>query len=430
VRGLAALSVLLFHTWWFSTDEGRTRLGLGLDGVLDHFWLGVSVFFVLSGFLLYRPFATASIAASAWPSLGRYARARVLRILPAYWLVLTVVLALVEPELRLTPFALVAVAGFALYHPVMIATATGAPRGAVLRYWLAVAAHAAVLVFVAYELARAPEAALASLAAGMQNYFFLNLSLGDWAIVPAWTLAIEATFYATLPLLAAGIHRSARASTSPGRRAARHAALLVPLVALTVGYSSIRFAIAPSLPVRVLPTFVGEFALGMLIAVLLAWGTATGECVRRLPSWSFVAAAAAVGATATVASPWTFEWAVSYELVMAGAFALVIAAVVLPERPGVLTRGLRLRPLRALGDMSYGVYLVHFPLLAVLSTLGVVQTGGVAAFLFNAAIVAGVTFAAAWALWRYVEQPALRLKAGVPLRSAREEPALAPPAPV
>src|SRR5439155_14852002 len=51
---------------------------------------GVTLFFVLSGFLLYRPFAQAALNGTARPSIRRYLRNRALRILPAYWTVLLV----------------------------------------------------------------------------------------------------------------------------------------------------------------------------------------------------------------------------------------------------------------------------------------------------------------------------------------------------
>lgn len=53
--------------------------------------LGVTLFFVLSGFLLYRPFVAARESGTT-PSLKRYFRRRVLRILPAYWVALTIIL--------------------------------------------------------------------------------------------------------------------------------------------------------------------------------------------------------------------------------------------------------------------------------------------------------------------------------------------------
>ncbi|MER3453225.1 MAG: acyltransferase, partial [Acidimicrobiia bacterium] len=54
--------------------------------------IGVSLFFLISGFLLYRPFAAGHLAGTGGMPLGRYLRRRWLRIVPAYWVALTFVL--------------------------------------------------------------------------------------------------------------------------------------------------------------------------------------------------------------------------------------------------------------------------------------------------------------------------------------------------
>ena len=51
----------------------------------------MTVFFVLSGFLLYRPFLAADLDGLRPVALRDYARRGVLRIVPAYWLALTVI---------------------------------------------------------------------------------------------------------------------------------------------------------------------------------------------------------------------------------------------------------------------------------------------------------------------------------------------------
>jgi peptidoglycan/LPS O-acetylase OafA/YrhL len=62
----------------------------------------VAIFFVLSGFLLYRPFVAARLEGRKGPSVRRYARRRVLRIIPAYWVAL-IVLGLTVPQYLSTP---------------------------------------------------------------------------------------------------------------------------------------------------------------------------------------------------------------------------------------------------------------------------------------------------------------------------------------
>jgi peptidoglycan/LPS O-acetylase OafA/YrhL len=79
------MSVLAFHTGAIGGGNGDGflgRLGSGL-------WIGVPIFFLLSGFLLYRPFVSAR-AKGAQVDVKRYAQRRVLRIVPAYWVALTV----------------------------------------------------------------------------------------------------------------------------------------------------------------------------------------------------------------------------------------------------------------------------------------------------------------------------------------------------
>ncbi len=170
-RGIAALSVLAFHVWL------RGGGGLGAGGtILSYGWLGVPLFFVLSGLLLYRPFAQAIVPGSSLPSFRKYARARVLRIFPAYWLVLVCTVPFLDPR-----FADSA------------------------RSWLT---HGIEQVFL------------------VQTWFS-----NDWTgLAPAWTLVIEITFYAVLPLIVVCCLMSARRAETPGGRAWAQVLTLTPLI--------------------------------------------------------------------------------------------------------------------------------------------------------------------------------------------------------
>src|SRR3954468_10008623 len=86
LRAIAALSVLVVHT----AGDAGTMYQPGRGGaLLAHLDVGVTIFFLISGFLLYRPFAAARLSRRPRPDLRRYGVARVLRIVPAYWLALT-----------------------------------------------------------------------------------------------------------------------------------------------------------------------------------------------------------------------------------------------------------------------------------------------------------------------------------------------------
>jgi peptidoglycan/LPS O-acetylase OafA/YrhL len=84
VRALAALSVLVYHVGEIGGfHEGA---GAGFGEVLS---FGVPLFFVISGFLLYRPFVRARDAGARPVAVAQYGLKRALRILPAYWVALT-----------------------------------------------------------------------------------------------------------------------------------------------------------------------------------------------------------------------------------------------------------------------------------------------------------------------------------------------------
>src|SRR3954453_21612740 len=85
IRGLAALSVVCFHVWLYRVgDAPGTRTAL-FDKALFEASLGLVCFFVLSGFLLYRPFARAALTGGGRVPLRRYALRRAARIVPAYY---------------------------------------------------------------------------------------------------------------------------------------------------------------------------------------------------------------------------------------------------------------------------------------------------------------------------------------------------------
>jgi peptidoglycan/LPS O-acetylase OafA/YrhL len=86
LRAIAVLSVVAFHVSTFTGDLDKRVLGdvLGLLGNQ-----GLVIFFVISGFLLYRPYAAAHCGGKPRPSTRRFFRRRALRIVPGYWAALT-----------------------------------------------------------------------------------------------------------------------------------------------------------------------------------------------------------------------------------------------------------------------------------------------------------------------------------------------------
>ncbi len=90
LRAVACLTVLFHHL--AQRMSGRVSLEFmdwfGFFARVGTF--GVAIFFVLSGFLLARPFWVALDAGRPMPSLATYATRRAARILPGFWLALTV----------------------------------------------------------------------------------------------------------------------------------------------------------------------------------------------------------------------------------------------------------------------------------------------------------------------------------------------------
>jgi peptidoglycan/LPS O-acetylase OafA/YrhL len=90
LRAAACLMVLLHHVAFRMPGDKVPELFRPLHSFLVMGSFGVSVFFMLSGFLLARPFWLALDRGEAMPNLGTYALRRAARILPGFWLALTV----------------------------------------------------------------------------------------------------------------------------------------------------------------------------------------------------------------------------------------------------------------------------------------------------------------------------------------------------
>ncbi len=96
LRGVAALFVFIFH--YGSLNPGIRLdltvpiIGTALQFPLGFGFAGVDLFFVLSGFLLTLPFARAALTGKKHPPLGRYYKRRLLRVFPAYYTQLFIIL--------------------------------------------------------------------------------------------------------------------------------------------------------------------------------------------------------------------------------------------------------------------------------------------------------------------------------------------------
>src|ERR1043166_8518155 len=88
LRGVAAMSVLLYHAL-FKAYLSSHR-GSPLAPYAAHLDVGVSIFFLISGFVLYRPMVAARLAGEPPLDADSYGRRRIRRIVPGYWVALVV----------------------------------------------------------------------------------------------------------------------------------------------------------------------------------------------------------------------------------------------------------------------------------------------------------------------------------------------------
>jgi peptidoglycan/LPS O-acetylase OafA/YrhL len=90
LRALAALAVLEGHVFGQTRGYGYGAYATVLDRALLGGGMGVYLFFAMTGYLLYRPFARRDLAGGRPIATGRYAANRAVRILPLYVTVLVV----------------------------------------------------------------------------------------------------------------------------------------------------------------------------------------------------------------------------------------------------------------------------------------------------------------------------------------------------
>ena len=392
-RAVAAGSVLVYHCWLFgSPDLSSPRLG-PLTGVMPHLALGVILFFSLSGFLLYRPFAASVVRGVPGPGIGSYLRNRALRILPAYWVILLLT-------------------GVALQVALLRDDTSKLQLG---------------------SLAPEPTTLVKNILL-VQSYDPDTLLTG---IGPAWSLVIEVAFYLVLPVLATLAVVLARPARSRWGR--RQAALTPPTVMLLVGLAGKMVAHLSAGPssgweadwhsvlARSFLANADLFAFGMALAVLHTevWDGAV-ILPRRWRAVALVAAAVAALVALRVTPDGMGLGVARYDILMAVACSMLLAVVVLPDpRPSHWRRLLSLldaRPLVAVGLASYSLFLWHEPLAYWLREHGLTLTGA-GGFLVNLVVLAGVAGALAALTYRFVEQPAMARKRRQPSSGVATPPA-------
>lgn len=98
VRALAILTVVFYHISVKSSVTSISWLDPHITALIDAGSAGVTLFFVLSGFLLFLPYLKSLLFDNAWPSVRMFYLRRMLRIIPAYYLSLFLIVLLAQPQ--------------------------------------------------------------------------------------------------------------------------------------------------------------------------------------------------------------------------------------------------------------------------------------------------------------------------------------------
>ncbi|MCZ0983656.1 acyltransferase [Streptomyces diastatochromogenes] len=324
VRGLCAMVVVITHVAFSTGVVLGSESGPPQQGIWSILAVGLEVglgpFFILSGLLLYKPFARHALAGTAKPRLGPFFLRRGLRLMPGYWL--------------LTAFCLL-VLNFTSINSVWY----------VLRPLLL-----------------------------MQDYDFVWYAGMD----PTWTIPTEAQFYIILPALALLMHKLARGVEDPARKVRR---MMIPLAVLVLGgwafagYMHMAH-LGPWPPEFWWPfSRIGLFAIGMGLALLSVRAEQSPDNIpalyraaRKRPNLFWLGALASYliicSAPLGTAGTWDYggpEFALLQHVgFLVFAFLLMVPLVAPKASSPLMDTALSNAPTRFLGRISYGIYLWHF----------------------------------------------------------------------
>lgn len=304
--------------------------------------VGVDVFFVLSGFLI-TTLLIEERERTGRTSFGGFFKRRAARLLPALAVFLAASAALVG--------------------------VTGVDRSITLRALPAVIGYAG-------------------------NWWIVS-GHSNGALGHTWSLAVEEQFYLVWPVLVVLASRVSRRLVGLVATAGIVFALWQRTTACASGaYCVVRVYHSTD-------TRMDQLLIGALLAVAF-----TAGALERVPRWVGELAGWPAAISLAIFAAWPVDWAShSYDTwgmsATAGAAACVIAAVLVNPR-GPLSRALAVRPLAAVGTISYSVYLWNALLLVLL------RDGTSLSSSWRAPVIIGGSLAIAAASWRLVEAPIMR----------------------
>jgi peptidoglycan/LPS O-acetylase OafA/YrhL len=347
IRAVAAILVVATHAAYTTGKYTHGYVGL----VYSRMEIGVPIFFVLSGFLLFSPWVKGVATDRPPPSVARFAWHRVRRIMPAY--------------------AVTVLAAYLIYEFRTVRPNPG-------HTWIGLVRNLTLTQIYTH------------------HYLYSYLHQG---LTQMWSLAVEVAFYLALPLMAYLV------LVVLCRRQWRPRLLLAGLAmlgALTPAWL-VLVHVTDWLPdgARLwLPTYLVWFVGGMMLAVLQAMGVRwyAAACLPLAVVCYFIVSTPIAGAPTT--SP-----AKLWEALAKAVFYVVIATVVVGPlalgNHGWYSRVLATRPMVFLGEISYEIFLIHLIVMEIVMGEVVryrIYTGSMAV-LFAATLA--VTIPLAWVLHRF-----------------------------
>jgi peptidoglycan/LPS O-acetylase OafA/YrhL len=347
IRAVAALLVMLTHAAYTTGNYTQGYVGL----MYSRMEIGVAIFFVLSGFLLFGPWVKALASGGPSPSVRRYAWHRVRRIMPAY--------------------AVTVIAAYLLYH-----FRTAGPNPG--HTWMGFLRNLSLTQIYT------------------DQYLFSYLHQG---LTQMWSLAVEVAFYVVLPLLAYLL------VVVLCRRRWRPVLLLAGLAGLALLTPAWLILVHTTdfLPdgARLwLPTYLSWFIGGMMLAVLQSMGVRT----YAMASVPLAVACFFIVSTPIGGDPTTSPAELREALVKVAFYAviavLMVAPLALGDR-GLYAKFLASRPMVFLGEISYEIFLIHL----LTMELVMVEIVHYPVYTGSTVIVFAVTFVVtvpvAWLLHRF-----------------------------
>lgn len=338
LRAVAVILVMLAHAGWTRFEGG---------------YIGVDVFFVISGFLITQMLAR-EVRSTGRLRMRRFYARRARRLLPASATVLVVSAILTWAYLPANRWASTA-------YDIMFSA----------------------IYAINWRLAE-------------DSVNYLRADSAPSIVQHYWSLAVEEQFYIVWPCLLVAAALLARLT----RRRSLNGSLLLALA--LVGIPSFAWSVyyteaSPARAYFVSTTRLWELALGAAVALLAINGRSLPRALAYIVGWAGIAAIVAAGVLFTTELAFPGYWALIPTL---GSAAVIVAGLSADaRRPGSVGHLLSKGPMEATGRLSYSLYLCHWPMVVVATTV-----------LGNLSLVVGLivvfaSFIPAYLLHHHIENP-------------------------